>query len=393
MISSGLSKVEVTEKINAKVNSNGVQLKPIPSLYARDFLDIDLCSGYGVSYYSLEAINYQKRAYTNLPSLDTFFKCENFSLGNLGFWVDNGDYEIEIKTNDSIKLVGYTSLIHKKKRKSFIAFIGIHFSKKEMNKIYERYYSIPEKDDLIDIKLSTIGYPAIFMCRRTGRFYVCNCFKGYIDWQMDFKRFARIDCESDIKERVNNIEYKDGICHLCTKKQPNVKIEVAEYSSFLKKYSPYYHLENRKRFGSIFHFNKEDNIRVENDLRLYFDYPKIGEKWISETCLFNIVKDIFSQYKPIFHYRGNEMEGLELDIFIAELQMGIEYQGQQHYMPIKHWGGLEGLKQRQLSDKRKIELCKKNNYILIEFNYKDNLSKDMVVQRIEKCLNRNSAST
>lgn len=115
MISSGLSKVEVTEKINAKVNSNGVQLKPIPSLYARDFLDIDLCSGYGVSYYSLEAINYQKRAYTNLPSLDTFFKCENFSLGNLGFWVDNGDYEIEIKTNDSIKLVGYTSLIHKKK--------------------------------------------------------------------------------------------------------------------------------------------------------------------------------------------------------------------------------------------------------------------------------------
>lgn len=177
------------------------------------------------------------------------------------------------------------------------------------------------------------------------------------------------------------------------KKQPNVKIEVAEYSSFLKKYSPYYHLENRKRFGSIFHFNKEDNIRVENDLRLYFDYPKIGEKWISETCLFNIVKDIFSQYKPIFHYRGNEMEGLELDIFIAELQMGIEYQGQQHYMPIKHWGGLEGLKQRQLSDKRKIELCKKNNYILIEFNYKDNLSKDMVVQRIEKCLNRNSAST
>lgn len=393
MISSGLSKVEVTEKISAKVNSNGVQLNPIPSLYTRDFLDIDFCSGYGVSYYSLEAINYQKRAYTNLPSLDTFFKCENFSLGNFGFWIDNGDYEIEIKTNDSIKFVGYTSLIHPKKRKSFIAFIGIHFSEKEMNKIYERYYSIPDKDDLIDIKLSTVGYPAIFMCRRTGRFYVCNCFKGYIDWQMDFKRFARLDCESDIKERINNIEYKDGICHLCTKKQPNVKTEVSEYSNFLKKYSPYYHLENRKQFGSIFHFNKEDNIKVENDLRLYFSYPKIGEKWTSETCLFNIIKEIFPQHKPIFHYRGNEMEGLELDIFISELQIGIEYQGQQHYMPIKHWGGEEGLKQRQSSDKKKIELCKINNYTLIEFTYKDNLSKDMVIQRIEKCLNRNSAST
>lgn len=393
MTTSGLTKVETTEKINAKINNNGVQLNPIPSLYARDFLDIDFCSGYGVSYYSLEAINYQKGSYTNLPSLDTFSKCKDFSIGNFGFWVDNGDYEIEIKTNDSIKFVGYTTQIHPKKRKSFIALIGVHFSEDEMNKVYEKYYSIPDKDDLIDIKLSTVGYPAIFMCRRTGRFYVCNCFKEYIDWQMDFKRFARLDYEPEINERVNNIEYKDGICHLCTKTQPNVKTEVSEYSSFLRKYSPYYHLENKKQFGSIFHFNKEDNIRVENNLRLYFGYPKIGEKWTSETCLFNIVKEIFPQYKPIFHYRGSEMEGLELDIFIPELQLGIEYQGQQHYIPIKHWGGEEGLKQRQLSDKRKIELCKKNNYTLIEFNYKENLCKEMVVQRIETHFGGNTVKT
>lgn len=387
MMSSGLNRVEPTEKINTKINNNAVQLNPIPSLYGRDFLDIDFCSGYGVSYHSLEAINYQNRTYTNLPSLDTFFKCENFSIGNFGFWVDNGDYEIEIITNDSIKFVGYTSQIHSKKRKSFLAFIGIHFSKSEMDKVYEKYYSKPDKDDLIDIKLNTLNYPAIFMCRRTGKFYVCNCFKDYIDWQMDFKRFARLDYEPEIAERVNNIEYKDGICHLCTKIQPNVKIEVSEYSSFLKKYSPYYLLENKKQFGSIFHFDKEDNVRVENNLRQYFNYPKIGEKWTSETCLFYIIKEIYPQYNPIFHYRGNEMEGLELDIFIAELQLGIEYQGQQHYIPIKHWGGEEGLKQRQLSDKRKVDLCKINNYTLIEFNYKDNLSKVMVIQRLEQHLN------
>lgn len=108
--------MEITDRIRAKINNNPIQLTPIPSLYNKDeFLDIDFCSGYGVDYYGFTAINYQNRIYTELPSLDTFFKCKNFSIGNFGFYVENGDYEIDIKTNEGIKLVGYTSQIEAKK--------------------------------------------------------------------------------------------------------------------------------------------------------------------------------------------------------------------------------------------------------------------------------------
>ena len=384
IIASGIKRVEITERINAKINNNPVQLTPIPSLYStKEFLDIDFCSGYSVDYYGFSAVNYQNRLYTELPSLDTFFKCKNFSIGNFGFYVDNGDYEIEIKTSEDIKLVGYTSQIQAKKKKSFIAIIGVHFGENSMNKVFEKYYNEPPKNELIDVKLNTINYPAIFLCRRTGKLFVCNCFKGHIDWQWDFKRFANLSYETEISERIDNIEYKEGICHLCTKTRPTVTTENSEYSGFLKRYLPYFRLENKKQFGEIFHFDKEDNVRVENDLRQYFGYPKIGEKWISETHLFHLIKEIFPEYNPIFHYSGGEMQGLELDIFIQELRLGIEYQGEQHYQIIEHWGGEEGLNKRIENDKRKLELCKQNNYTLIEFTFNDDLNRDLVIERLE----------
>lgn len=385
ILSSGIKQVEPTETINAKLNNNPVQLTPIPSLYdTKEFLDIDFCSGYGVDYYGFTAVNYQNRTYTELPSLDTFFKCKNFSIGNFGFYVENGDYEIEIKTSDSIKLVGYTSQIQAKKRKSFIAIFGVHFDEISLKKVFEKYYNEPPKQELIDIKLNTVNYPAFFLSRRTGKLYICNCFKGHIDWKWDFQRFANLQYETEISARIENVEYKDGICHLCTKTRPTVTTENSEYSGFLKRYLPYFRLENKKQFGEIFHFVKDDNVRVENDLRQYFGYPKIGEKWISETHLYYLIKEVFPEYSPIFHYRGSEMQGLELDIFIPELRLGIEYQGEQHYQVIEHWGGEEGLKKRIQNDKKKLELCKENNYTLVEFTHLDEINRDFVIEHLEK---------
>jgi hypothetical protein len=64
-----------------------------------------------------------------------------------------------------------------------------------------------------------------------------------------------------------------------------------------------------------------------------------GETWTSETSLFYIIKSLFPTHFIRRHYRPEFLQGLELDIFIEELKIGIEYQGIQHFQPIEHWGG------------------------------------------------------
>jgi hypothetical protein len=72
-----------------------------------------------------------------------------------------------------------------------------------------------------------------------------------------------------------------------------------------------------------------------------------------------------------------------LDIFIEEIKLGIEYQGIQHYKPIKHWGGKESFEKLKERDKKKKEICKLKKVKLIYFNYNEGLSNDIVLEKLK----------
>jgi len=129
------------------------------------------------------------------------------------------------------------------------------------------------------------------------------------------------------------------------------------------------------------------NRIVENEVRQSFNFKKIGEAWTSESILYAIIKRIFPNYNVRRHYRPGILEGLELDIYIEELNVGIEYQGLQHFKPVKHWGGEEGLIKTKERDKRKKKLCKLNSIKLIYFDYTEGLTEDFVTWKIKGILN------
>lgn len=163
-----------------------------------------------------------------------------------------------------------------------------------------------------------------------------------------------------------------------------LKIEPQEYFKLRQKlvddeWQKAYELE--KEYGK--QQRKVWNV-IENEVREKFGHKKIGEAWTSETILYYIVETLFPEYTVLRHYRPDFLEGLELDIFIKELNIGIEYQGIQHYKPVRHWGGKEALKKVQERDKKKKQICKKLSVNLIYFEHNEELSNDFVFNRINE---------
>jgi hypothetical protein len=121
---------------------------------------------------------------------------------------------------------------------------------------------------------------------------------------------------------------------------------------------------------------------VENQSRTDFGYKSIGESWISETALFKLVQNIYPDNEVKKHYRPKWLGGLEIDIYLPEFLLGIEYQGQQHYRPLKHWGGEESFNKLVERDKGKKALCKKEGVRLIEFKYDEPLEVEYLKQKL-----------
>ena len=95
---------------------------------------------------------------------------------------------------------------------------------------------------------------------------------------------------------------------------------------------------------------------------------------------------MFVPHEVVHHYRGEEMERLEIDIWIPTLKLAIEYQGEQHYQPIERWGGADGLKKRKENDKRKRELCRRNGFVLVEFVHSEELTEASVAKKLSRYL-------
>lgn len=122
----------------------------------------------------------------------------------------------------------------------------------------------------------------------------------------------------------------------------------------------------------------------ENSVRELLGLPRIGDGWLNETILYNIIKKYFekSGYEVIHHAYPPFLGRQELDIFIPALRIGIEYQGLQHYESVDFFGGEDAFKKRVKLDQRKKQLCKDFGVKLIEFRYDEPMEESLVISRI-----------
>jgi hypothetical protein len=134
----------------------------------------------------------------------------------------------------------------------------------------------------------------------------------------------------------------------------------------------------RKAEGTRRRATRAFTKKFENIVREEFGFRKVGEGWVSETLLYQIVHRLFEDSEVLRHHRPDWLEGLELDIFLPSQRLAFEYQGQQHYHPVKAWGGQKALEELQARDARKADICEQLGIELVTVDYTEPLTEDHI---------------
>lgn len=104
------------------------------------------------------------------------------------------------------------------------------------------------------------------------------------------------------------------------------------------------------------------------------------------------VENILDELKIVYHreFRFNDCRNhfpLPFDFYILynDKKYCIECQGQQHYEPVKHFGGQDRFETTQLTDKIKKEYCESNNITLICLPYtlSENEMKEIIINILD----------
>lgn len=120
----------------------------------------------------------------------------------------------------------------------------------------------------------------------------------------------------------------------------------------------------------------------ENAARAEFGFRPIGERWVSETMLTRIVERLLPDEEIVRHARPPWLDGLELDLWLPGRRLGIEYQGQQHFVAIEAWGGAEALAGVQERDRRKARICAAGGVDLLAIDYREPLTEAHIRARL-----------
>ena len=123
----------------------------------------------------------------------------------------------------------------------------------------------------------------------------------------------------------------------------------------------------------------------ENEIRNILGFKEIGEGWVSETKLFYLIKEKFKGHRIIQHGKPKWLGKQHLDIYIPDLNIGIEYQGKQHSMPLEIFGGASSFQENIKRDKLKKGLCKQNNCKFFEVFPED--SYYLFIDKLEEYIN------
>lgn len=105
---------------------------------------------------------------------------------------------------------------------------------------------------------------------------------------------------------------------------------------------------------------------AENNVRGREGLPRIGEGWVSETELYNVIRAAFPTLSVVQHARPDWLAPQHLDVYLPGHRIAVEFQGAQHLGAVDYFGGEKAYEQQKRRDITKKRLCTKNGCALVE---------------------------
>ena len=158
----------------------------------------------------------------------------------------------------------------------------------------------------------------------------------------------------------------------------------------------------KRTFGKIiFEIIAENENKItfkeaENILREALGYPLKGKGFDSELLLFNFIKDTFPETKVILHGKPAFLENQHYDVWLPEINVAVEYQGEQHRISVDYFGGDAALAKQKERDKKKRTLSRKNGVKLFYIRSGENYTStvlDKLIAEIADILIRRKTMT
>lgn len=109
-----------------------------------------------------------------------------------------------------------------------------------------------------------------------------------------------------------------------------------------------------------------------------------NHKSVDKISLFLANKKILFEREKGFKWLGRQ----RLDFYLPDYEIAIEYQGEQHFHPVKYFGGEQRFKDRKKRDEVKRMLCEKNGIRLIYVSFWEKAPNGVVktIEELYKCI-------
>ena len=171
--------------------------------------------------------------------------------------------------------------------------------------------------------------------------------------------------------------YREGLCHFCVSEQHGGDAHLEWYGSQIREhYGPYLDFLIRSTDMDI------NTAKSEARRRLSIS------RWVREDELYQLVSKLFPT-RIIRREASPPWLGRQrLDVFLPELGLAIEHQGEQHYRPIGAFGGDQGFERTRERDERKRALCYNNGVTVIDIRFDQPLTLPSLRHRLRRWLGK-----